>query len=125
MIVIDNENDCPDGLPYELHALLDSHLSLARLQGLESLTVLLVIQPDDIEADVVAELGFSPVANPISAIRYDDPEFEPYWAWLTKAGCWFQLVHTISDDGFAFILLIEDAESQFSDLVLMCRAWAA
>jgi hypothetical protein len=125
MIVIDNANDCPNALPYELHALLDSHLSLARLQGLESLTVLLVIQPDDIEADVVAELGFSPVTNPITAIHYDDPEFEPYWAWLTKAGRWFQLVHTVSDDGFAFILLIENAESQFADLVAMCRAWAA
>lgn len=125
MIVIDNAKDCPKALPFELRALIDNHLSLARLQGLESLTVLLVIQADDTEADVVAELGFSPVINPISAIRYDDAEFEPYWAWLTKTGRWFQLVHTVSDDGFAFILLIENEESQFPDLVAMCRAWAA
>lgn len=125
MIVIDNENDCPNSLPYELRALIDNHLSLARLHGLESLTVVLVIQPDDTEADVVAEVGFSLVTNPITAIRYDDPDFEPYWAWLNRAGRWVQLVHTISDDGFAFILLIENTESQFPDLVAMCRAWAA
>lgn len=124
MIVIHNANDHPNSLPFELRALIDSHLSLARLQGLESLTVLLVIQSDDTEADVVAELGFSPVINPITALRYDCPEFGPYWGWLTKAGRWFQLVHTISDDGFAFILLIEDAECKFPDLIAMCRLWA-
>lgn len=124
MIVIHNANDCPNALPYELRALIDSHLSLARLQRLDRLTALLVIQPDDTQADVEAELGFSPVANPITAIRYDCPDFEPYWAWLSRAGAWFQLVHTISNDGFAFILLIEDAESQFHDLVAMCSVWA-
>lgn len=125
MIAFYDAKDCPDGLTYELRTLIDSHLSLARLQGLESLTVVVVIQPDDTEAEVVAELGFSPTTNPITAIHYDDPEFEPYWAWLDRAGSWFQLVHTISNDGFAFVLLIEDSESQFPDLVAMCRAWSA
>lgn len=115
-----------------LEATLDESLPTAlqaRLQRIASndelldLTCVAIIEAGDSEQDIVNELGWSPLIHPIDEIRFDQPGFEPYWAHLHDHGGWFELAHPVGNDGFAYVLLIEDAGG--GDLQRLCRRYAA
>ncbi|MCW1431879.1 hypothetical protein [Novosphingobium sp. JCM 18896] len=108
-------------LPAALYSLLSDAIALATEGNLLDLTYVVIIEEGDTEADIIEEIGFSPLVHPIDGHRYGDAQFQPYWAYLQERGGWFELIHTVSNDGFAFVLLVDgDAES---DLVRMCRRW--
>lgn len=109
-------------LPPPLRILLDEIATTTMEAGLQDLTYIVVVELCDTEEAVADEIGFVPTTNPIDGIRYGDPSFQPYWAHLRQQGGWYELTHTISNDGFAFILLI-DANSD-DDLRRMCREYA-
>ncbi|MBB3858997.1 hypothetical protein GGQ88_000237 [Novosphingobium hassiacum] len=106
----------------ELRTLLDDRLKLAADAGLQDLTHIVVVQPGDTIEDLKSEIGFSPLYNPVSGIRFGCEGFEPYWAWLTISGGWYELIHTIGDSGFALTLLVEVGEG--TCLREMCAAFA-
>jgi hypothetical protein len=82
-------------------------------------TYVAIIHATDSEQAIVDELGFSPLIHPIDGIRYDAADFEPYWAFLGDRGGWYELVHTIGNNGFAYVLIIEDAGD--GELQAMCQ----
>lgn len=85
---------------------------------LADMTHILIIGPDDPEADIVAEIGFSPLE--LERLRSSDSGLEPAWDVLHDHGGWFELVFCVANDGFAFMLLIEDHEPP-TPLARMCR----
>lgn len=105
-------------LPADLQTLLNNIVDQAAQADLLDLTYVVVIGNDS-ERAIADEIGFSPVTNPIDGLRFDEPGFEPYWAHLQRRGGWYELIHPVSNDGFAFVLLI-DARAD-SDLVRMCH----
>ena len=88
------------------------------------LTHLLIVQPGDTEADLVEEVAFSPLVNPIDGRRFGSAGFAPAWDWLERHDGWFELIATVGDSGFAFVLFIQDAEGIEPELRHMCRAYA-
>lgn len=107
-----------------LRTLIADRLSDARLLGLADLTHIVVIQPGDAEQALRQELGWSPLENPIDGDRFGTANFLPYWPWLQDLGGWYELLHPVGNDGFAYILLIENAEGTLADLLAMCRQYA-
>ncbi|WP_116970766.1 hypothetical protein [Blastomonas sp. UPD001] len=85
---------------------------------LADMTHILIIGPDDAEADIVAEIGFSPLE--LERLRFSDSSLEPAWDVLHDHRGWFELVFCVANDGFAFVLLIEDHEPP-TPLVRLCR----
>jgi hypothetical protein len=108
-------------LASNLRDLLTIHLLQAERNGLLDLTHILAIQPGDTEKAIIEELGWSPLADPISGARFGAEDFAPYWDWLRDANGWFEMIVTIGDSGFAAILLIEDAQETLPDLHTLCR----
>lgn len=108
------------GLEPALQAILTGRLSDAAAIGLADLTHLVVIEPGDTEASLLAELGWSPLVNPIDGTRYGDPNFLSYWSWLEDLGDWYELVHPVGNAGFAYILLIERRCGVLPKLLQMC-----
>lgn len=105
----------------ELRGHIERHILLARQNGLAAdATHLVVIQPGDTERQIEAETGFSPVVDQ-QGLRYGDPGFIPYWDHLQDLGDHFELIDTIGNSGFAFILLIEQAEGVWSELLALCQ----
>lgn len=109
-----------------LHALLK-----ARIEGLSSGehdltddTELLIIGPGDSERDIVREVGFSPLMEPIDGLRFGQPGFEPFWDYLVDHGGWFELSVSFGST-FAYVLLIQDAHGVTIDLLALCRRYAA
>lgn len=100
---------------------IEGHLNRAEASGLLDHTHVLVIESDDTELDIIRELGWSPLLNPLSEARFGTRGFEPYWTHLIDLGGWFELLHPIGDSGFAAILLIEDRESACPELQGMCQ----
>ena len=107
-----------------LRDLLLARLAQAREAGLQDQTHVLVVQPGDEEAAIEAEIGFSPLVDPLSGSRFGVDGFQPYWAWLQDLGGWYEMIVTVGNSGFAFILLIEMADDVQPDLLRLCEAHA-
>lgn len=101
-------------LDSDLHAILAERHEQITAQCLGELTHIVVIQAADTETQIVEAIGWSPLVQPIDGVRYGDSDFQPYWAWLRDLGGWYELIHPIGNDGFAFILLVERSDTVFS-----------
>lgn len=124
MITIYAEQDA-QGLSDEvLRRLVRRHLTKAKENGLENLTCIAVIEPADSEQTIVEELGFSPMQHPLSEIRFGDPDFIPSWDWLGVRPGWYELIFTVGDDGFAYVLFVSQ-EARGSELTRMCERHGA
>ena len=109
-----------------LYDLLAAHAAEFADPALKDQTQILVIRPDTTEQDIIDEVGFSPLVNSIDGTRYGAKHFHPHSDWLERRpGGWFEMIVTVGNDGFAFILLIEDAEGAIPELRAMCGALAA
>ncbi len=97
-----------------LRTLLADRLADTARCELQNLTHLLVIEADDSERQIVDAVGFSPLQTRIDAIRN-----QPDWDWIERHDGWWELLYTVGNDGFAYILLVEDDDR--SPLALLCR----
>lgn len=100
----------------ELHTLLAGRIKDTLALELGDLTHMAVIQPRDTEADIIDALGFSPLVSRIDGIR-----LEPDWDWLERHDGWFELVYTVGDSGFAYLVFVQDSEGVLPDLLTLCR----
>ena len=109
-----------------LHRLLVDRVDLYREAGLLDLTHILVIEPGDNEQAIVDVIGFSPLVNPLDGKRYGSADFHPHWEGpIWRHDGWFELIVTVGNDGFAFILLIADADGVLPELLDLCRTHAS
>lgn len=109
----------------ELHRLLTDRIASLRTDeyDLTDDTEFIVIQPGDSEDDLIQQVGFTPLTEPIDGIAYGQPGFYPHWDWLTRHGSWFEMVLTFGST-FAYVLLIRDDEGIPHQLRAMCRKHA-
>lgn len=117
MITIYNEHDARKLSDSDLLSLVRGHLTKAKENGLQDLTCIAVVEPHDSEAAIVRELGFSPLANPLSETRFGDPDFSPAWDWLEVHRRWYELIFTVGDDGFAYIVFITRENRTFAPII--------
>ncbi len=92
--------------------------------GLLDLTHLLIVQARDTENDILEEIGFSPLVNPIEVARFPSLHFIPHHDWLERHDRWFELIFTFQD-GFAFVLFVQDSKFTDPDLLAFCHTHAA
>ena len=113
------------GQPIELalRAFLQARLDQAAKADLLDLTHFLVIQPGDTEAQIIAEIGFSPLVEPLDGVRFGTAGFYPHWAWLSDLGGRYEMILPVGNGGFAFILIIEKEKEALSDLLSMCEQY--
>jgi len=80
----------------------------------------IVVQPGDSMRPLEDELGWSIFQNPADGTRFGDPEFTPGWEWLADHVHCFELVFIMTDDGFAHVVLIPNAQGVDPDLLKLC-----
>lgn len=98
----------------ELRKLLSDRLADTVSCGLENLTHVLVIEAGDREAEVVEAIGFSPLKS-----RMDGQRCQPDWDWIEYHSGWWELIYTVGNEGFAFIVFVEEAKA--SPFARLCR----
>ena len=108
----------------DLRALLTTRIVHYAAAGLAAATHILVIQPGDTESEIEREFGFYPTTNIINGVRSGSAAFHPFWDWLQDLGGWFEMIVTVGDSGFAYILLIEDADGVDPKLRNLCHSHA-
>lgn len=109
-----------------LRRLLTDRIDHYRAAGLLDLTHIVVIEPGDTEHNIIEAIGFSPLVNPMDGARYGSAVFHPYWDGpLWRHDGWFELIVTVGNSGFAFVLLIADADGVPLALLDLCRAHAS
>lgn len=87
-------------------------------------TSIVVARPGDTERTIRRELGFSPLVNVYDGTRFGTAEYMPFFDVLHDHGGWFELIFTVQNDGFAFVLFVQDAEGVEPDLLALCRTYA-
>jgi hypothetical protein len=88
------------------------------------LTHLAIVQAGDTEEAVIDEVAFSPLSNPLDGKRFGSKDFEPCWDWLERHDGWFEMIMTVGNDGFAFVLFIEDSAGIDHQLRQLCQTYA-
>ena len=122
MKTIYNEQDARNLTDPVLLELVQGHLITAKENGLGNLTCIAVVEPADSEQTIIDTLGFSPLQNPLTETRFGGPDFIPAWDWLEVHPGWYELIFTVGDDGFAYILLLP-SEAKESDLSRLCERY--
>ena len=107
-------------LEHVLHTLLKGRVQDALSLGLADLTHIVVVEPYDCEDDLIEALGFSPLVS-----RLDGLPLQPDWDWIERHPGWFELVYTVANDGFAFLVLVKDSPEVLPNLLALCRAATA
>lgn len=112
-------------LDARLHELLaDRIASLVTVDGdLTDWTEYLIVERGDREDDIVREVGFSPLFDPINGARYGEPAFKPHWDWLGRQNGWFELIVSFGST-FAYVLFIENHPNAAPELITMCQEFA-
>lgn len=83
-------------------------------------TDILAVQAGDGEDAVAREAGFSPLVDPLSSLRHDQPGFEPGWDHLSERDGVHRIVFTFGST-HATILLVPDDGGALAEL---CRRHA-
>ena len=92
-------------LNQNLKTLLADRLADTIHCGLQDYTHVLVVEAEDTEAAIVEAIGFSPLQTRIDRVRNClDCE------WLEHHDGWWELLYTVGNNGFAYIVLAEDTE---------------
>lgn len=99
-----------------LKRLLQGRVQDAASLGLADLTHILVIEPGDREADINEAIDFSPLVSRLDGVRH-----QPDWDWIEKHDGYWELVYTVSNDGFAFLVFVQDAPGVLPELLTLCR----
>jgi hypothetical protein len=86
-------------------------------------TEFLIVEPGDGEADIVAQIGFSPLMEPIEGAPFGSPLFHPFWDWLADRSGWFEMIISFGS-AFAYVLLIKDDVHLDARLLALCREYA-
>lgn len=105
--------------PSHLKTLLADRLADTIHCGLQDYTHVLVVEAGDTESAIVDAIGFSPFVSRLDGIRN-----QPDWDWLERHDGWWELLYAVGNDGFAYILLVEDAEGEPSALASLCQQHA-
>lgn len=106
----------------DLHDLIASRLQDAFACELADLTHILAIQPGDTEAQIIDAIGFSPLVS-----RMDGVRLQPDWDYIEQHERWWELVYTVGDSGFAFLVFVEKAHGvipELTDLLVASGAGA-
>ncbi len=88
------------------------------------MTHLVLIEVGGTAASLIEELAFSPLINPLDGQRHGMDGFVLPFDYVADHGGWFELIVTVGNDGFAFILFVRDREGVDPELLSMCRAHA-
>lgn len=80
----------------------------------------MVVQPGDSMHAFEQKLGWSVFFTP-EGQRFGEPDYYPGFEWLADHGHCFEMVFILTDDGYAHVVIIEQAAGVDPDLLKLCR----
>lgn len=87
-----------------------------------ALTHLVIVDVEDTEHTVAAEIGFSPLVNPLDGLRVGDDGYVSPWDWAEEHHGWLEVMMTIGDSGHAVFLFVADGSGLSYELRALCDA---
>ncbi|HZG45491.1 MAG TPA: hypothetical protein VEZ41_04385 [Allosphingosinicella sp.] len=88
------------------------------------LTEVLIVEPGDTAKDIWRESTICPLVNPLDGSRFGSDAFTPFWESLERREAFYELIVTVGNSGFAYVILIADAEGADPALLALCRTYA-
>ncbi|HZG45444.1 MAG TPA: hypothetical protein VEZ41_04145 [Allosphingosinicella sp.] len=107
-----------------LQKLLAERVEQWRSSDLLSLTEVLVVEPGDTAKDLWRESTICLLVNPLDGSRFGSNAFTPFWESLEGRDGFWELIVTVGNSGFAYVIVIADAEGADPALLTLCRTYA-
>ncbi len=108
----------------QLQNLLSDRIQDWSAMGVLAMTHLVLIEVGDTDESIIEEIGFSPLVNPLDGLRHGMEGFVSPFDLIEDHGGYFELIVTVGNDGFAFVLFVRDREGVDPELLALCRAHA-
>lgn len=83
----------------------------------------IILEPGDEESDIVREVGFSPLVEPVDGARFGTKGFCPFWDHLDHEDGHFVMIQSFGST-FAYVLIAPDTDSIFPELLTLCRQYS-
>ncbi len=90
----------------------------------QALGYFIVIEEGDGLDAVAAHLGFDPLCNRFTGIRFDGPSFTPSFEFIEEFPACYDMVFIISDDGFGVEVFVPKANGIPADLLVLCQRFS-
>lgn len=108
-----------------MRAVVRQHIQSLNEQGFDPGEIMdvYVLDQSDTAGTLQSVIGFSPLVNRHTGVRFDSEGFTPYWEQFIQHDGWFELVCVLSDDGVGCVVLIP-RNAQDTNLLSMCQQYA-
>jgi hypothetical protein len=126
MQVIRDLSDTAQILNPEIRALVQERINELGGEAYDSqrLGYFVVVEAGDSLDALTAQIGFDPLRNRSSHIRFGEPGFMPSFEFVEEFPSAYETVFIIDDSGYGIDLFIPRADGIGTDLLSMCKAYA-
>lgn len=110
----------------DIRQLVQQRINDLECEGTDTATLgyFLIVESGDTLNALSAQIGFSIIANRFTGIRFDHPDFTPSFEFIEDAGCCYDMVFILSDDGFGIEVFVPKTDGIDPYLIAMCLQYA-
>jgi len=109
-----------------IRALVQQRIQDLQAQGFDLAEVgyIVVLEVGDTLDDFVSQIGFYPLCNRHTGLRYDQPGYSPSFELVQAFPECFELVFVLDDTGYGVEVIVPIEQGIDTDLLTLCRRYA-
>jgi len=109
-----------------IRSLVQQRIQDLQAQGfdLADVGLFVVLEVGDTLDDFVSQIGFNPLCNRHTGLRYDQLGYSPSFEFVQAFPDCFELVFVLDDTGYGVELIVPIEEGIDTDLLTLCRRYA-
>jgi len=109
-----------------IRALVQQRIQDLQAQGFDLAEVgyIVVLEVGDTLDDFVSQIGFNPLCNRYTGLRYDQPGYSPAFEFVQTFPECFELVFVLDDTGYGVEVIVPIEQGVDTDLLTLCRRYA-
>jgi len=109
-----------------IRALVQQRIQDLQAQGFDlgDVGYIVVLEVGDTLDDFVSQIGFSPLCNRHTGLRYDQPGYSPSFELVQAFPECFELVFVLDDTGYGVEVIVPIEQGIDTNLLTLCRRYA-
>jgi len=126
VIIVRDQTSIPNIHSSTIRALVQQRIQDLQAQGfdLADLGFIVVLEVGDTLDDFVSQIGFNPLSNRHTGLRYDQPGYSPAFEFVQVFPDCFEMVFVLDDTGYGVEVIVPIEQGIDTDVLTLCRRYA-
>jgi len=126
VIIVRDQSSIPHIQSPAIRALVQQRIQDLQAQGFDLADVgfIVVLEVGDTLDELVTQIGFNPLCNRHTGLRYDQPGYSPSFEFVQAFQDCFDLVFVLDDTGYGLEVIVPIEQGIDADLLTLCRRYA-